>query len=216
MGYKAISDYGLIGNTHSAALVGLDGSIDWCCFPRFDSPSVFAAILDQARGGRFKIAPLADYRSHQSYQGYTNILVTEFHTAAGRTSLADFMPCYQLASGALQTYYEIHRVLRCHNGEMTFDLDYEPRFDYARSGCELLPYQGGVVATSGGEYLLLATPVALVTNGDKASATFTLRRGQEVRFVLRYGDNRVRPMYTYRSRDKQKKTHDYWLRQSGP
>ena len=73
MPYKPISDYGLIGDMHSAALVGLDGSIDWLCFPRFDSPSVFAAILDDAKGGRFRLAPAVAYRSQQSYVADTNI-----------------------------------------------------------------------------------------------------------------------------------------------
>jgi len=67
MGYKPISDYGIIGDMRTAALVGVDGSIDWCCLPRFDSPSVFAAILDDEKGGRFHIKPQASFESSQAY-----------------------------------------------------------------------------------------------------------------------------------------------------
>jgi alpha,alpha-trehalase len=74
--YKPISDYGVIGDCRSAALVGLDGSIDWCCFPRFDSPSVFAAILDAGKGGHFAITPQETYSATQRYLDNTNILET--------------------------------------------------------------------------------------------------------------------------------------------
>jgi GH15 family glucan-1,4-alpha-glucosidase len=86
MGYKPISDYGIIGNMLSAALVGADGSIDWCCLPRFDSPSVFAAILDDEKGGRFQIKPQMPFESHQAYLPDTNILQTTFQAETGTVS----------------------------------------------------------------------------------------------------------------------------------
>ena len=82
--YKQISDYGIIGDQRTCALVGIDGSIDWLCLPRFDSPSVFSAILDRKSGGSFRILP--DYDEFESYQHYvrdTNILVTDFRTPSG-------------------------------------------------------------------------------------------------------------------------------------
>ena len=84
MAYKPISDYGIIGDMHSAAVVGLDGSIDWLCFPRFDSPSVFAAILDDAKGGRFRLCPAGRYQIEQRYLTETNILSTTFTTESGQ------------------------------------------------------------------------------------------------------------------------------------
>ena len=87
MSYKPIGDYGIIGNMLSAALVGRDGSIDWCCLPRFDSPSVFAAILDDEKGGRFYIKPQAKFQSCQAYMPDTNVLQTTFQTEEG----ADFI-----------------------------------------------------------------------------------------------------------------------------
>jgi len=93
--YKAIGEYGIIGNSHTAALVSIDGSIDWCCLPRFDSPSVFAAILDDEKGGKFYIRPQIPFQSHQAYLTNTTILLTTFETETGTVTITDFMPCYQ-------------------------------------------------------------------------------------------------------------------------
>src|SRR5947199_9791817 len=93
MAYLPIEDYGLIGNTHTAALVGMDGSIDWLCLPHFDSPSVFAAILDDRKGGRFRVAPVSEgIRHKQFYWPSTNILVTRFLHAEGVGDVEDYMP----------------------------------------------------------------------------------------------------------------------------
>ena len=93
MGYQPIENYGIIGNMRTAALVGMNGSIDWYCSPHFDSPSVFGAILDDERGGRFKIAPVAEQlKSRQFYWPSTNILVTRFLHEDGIAELEDFMP----------------------------------------------------------------------------------------------------------------------------
>src|SRR5438034_7344111 len=92
--YKPISDYGVIGDMHTAALVGLDGSIDWYCAPRFDSPSVFAALLDVRKGGKFQLSPTESFTAKQSYEGETNVLSTIFESKQGRIKLTDFMPCF--------------------------------------------------------------------------------------------------------------------------
>ena len=91
--YKQIGAYGVIGNTRTVALVGYDGSIDWCCLPRFDSPSLFAAILSNRTGGRWSLAPVGKGRASQTYLKNTNILVTEFHVDGSRVIATDFMPC---------------------------------------------------------------------------------------------------------------------------
>src|SRR5579872_3687523 len=94
MAYQAIEDYGIIGNMRTAALVSAGGSIDWFCFPRFDSPSIFGAILDDERGGRFSISVLCDRQParKQLYWPDTNILITRFLTADGIAEIQDFMP----------------------------------------------------------------------------------------------------------------------------
>ncbi|MBT7290359.1 MAG: glycoside hydrolase family 15 protein, partial [Chloroflexi bacterium] len=91
MPYKPIGDYGLIGNMHSCALVGNDGSINWCCLPRFDSPSIFAAILDDNKGGRFSIKPRGKFTIDQAYIPDTNVLKTTFDNDSGSIELIDFM-----------------------------------------------------------------------------------------------------------------------------
>src|ERR1700756_3996407 len=94
MRYQPIENYGIIGNMHSAALVGLDGSVDWLCLPRFDSPSVFGTILDADKGGRFRIAPAAagELRQKQYYWPETNVLVTRFLHPDGIAEVEDYMP----------------------------------------------------------------------------------------------------------------------------
>jgi GH15 family glucan-1,4-alpha-glucosidase len=93
MAYEPIENYGIIGDLHSVALVGMDGSIDWLCLPSFDSPSVFAAILDDEKGGRFKIAPTSDnVTPKQLYWPDTNVLITRFFTPEGVAEVTDYMP----------------------------------------------------------------------------------------------------------------------------
>src|SRR5215211_6426320 len=100
MAYQPIEDYGLIGNMHTAALVGRDGSIDWLCLPHFDSPSVFARVLDHARGGYFRIAPaVADCTCKQIYWPETNVLISRFLLGEGVVEVIDYMPV-GLARGA--------------------------------------------------------------------------------------------------------------------
>ncbi len=93
MAYLPIENYGIIGDMHSAALVGINASIDWLCFPRFDSPSVFAAILDDEKGDRFDVSPAIEgVKSKQVYWPDTNVLVTRFLSPAGIAEVIDYMP----------------------------------------------------------------------------------------------------------------------------
>ena len=128
--YLAIENYGLIGNLRTAALVGMNGSIDWLCLPHFDSPSVFAAILDDRKGGRFRIAPTGDdFRRKQFYWPDTAILITRFLHEDGIGEIEDYMPIY--ASGTVPD--ELVRRVRVVRGRVAFHLDCRPAFDYARA-----------------------------------------------------------------------------------
>jgi GH15 family glucan-1,4-alpha-glucosidase len=125
----AIADHGLIGDLQTAALVSTDGSVDWFCCPRFDSPSVFGALLDDEKGGHFRIRPQADYDSRQLYFPDTAVLITRFTTESGMGEVVDFMP----PAGKVATAnHRLIRMVRCVRGEMTFEIDVAPRFDYGR------------------------------------------------------------------------------------
>ena len=141
--YPLIADHGLIGDLQTAALVTTDGSIDWFCFPRFDSPSVFASLLDQRTGGRFRIRPTAEvFSSKQMYLPDTAILITRFLTSDGVGEVVDFMPI----SGSVPTErHRLVRLVRCIRGRMTFDIDIAPRFDYAREAHEVHLTDSGAV-----------------------------------------------------------------------
>ena len=209
MAYKPISDYGLIGDMHSAALVGKDGSIDWCCFPRFDSPSVFAAILDDRKGGRFQIAPLDPYQVTQSYLPNTNILETTFTTDTGQVSVTDFMP---LGNGQHTDGcpHEIHRIVRCHRGEVRLFCLFEPRFNYARGRTRLEKSLGGVMASGNGEPLVLSTKIPLEVRRDLATGEFTLRGGDRTAFVVAYGRSKPFSLRSCHTKSKLESTKDLW------
>ena len=142
--YPPIAEHGLIGDLQTAALVTTDGSIDWFCCPRFDSPSVFAALVDQERGGYFRARPAAgtSYTSKQLYFPDTAILITRFLTADGVGEVVDFMP----PSGKQPTRnHRIARMMRCVRGRMAFEVEIAPRFDYGRKEHETELTEQGIV-----------------------------------------------------------------------
>jgi len=178
MSFIPISDYGIIGNMLSAALVGSDGSIDWCCLPRFDSPSIFAAILDDDKGGRFHIKPQMPFRSLQSYLTNTNVLQATFETETGIAKVVDFMPCYRTSRGRLVQFREIHRQVDCSNGEVALEVVFEPRLNYARDDTLLSISKYGITAKGGAETLALSSSIPFTIDGDRAIGRFTLQQGQ--------------------------------------
>jgi GH15 family glucan-1,4-alpha-glucosidase len=158
--YKPISDYGVIGDMHTAALVGLDGSIDWYCAPRFDSPSVFAALLDARKGGRFQLSPIESFTTKQSYEGDSNVLSTIFESKQGRIKLTDFMPCF-MEKGQLKGFEELHRIVDCVDGELGVRIIFQPRLDYARGQTTMLETQEGCVARCQRQQINLASSLRL-------------------------------------------------------
>ena len=123
MGYKKIDNYGIIGNGQTLALVGIDGAIDWMCLPYMDSPSVFAAILDDEKGGRFRVRPLEAWDSVQRYLPRTNILKTSFRTAGGEFELIDFMPIGPLTEKDPATRTMVNRCLKGKSGRVRIEID---------------------------------------------------------------------------------------------
>ena len=149
-GYAPISDYGVIGDGQVAALVARDGSIDWLCAPRFDSPSIFGALLDAERGGRFALAPAAPYESEQRYLSETNVLEATFRTAEGEVRVVDALT---LERGRPLPWRELVRRIEGVSGRVPMRWRVEPRFDYGQ-GNPAFERLGGVVTAVCGKHRL--------------------------------------------------------------
>jgi GH15 family glucan-1,4-alpha-glucosidase len=164
--YPLISDHGLIGDLQTAALVATDGTIDWFCVPRFDSPSVFASLLDAERGGSFRIASHdPDCVTKQLYFPDTAALITRFMTADGVGEVIDFMPIDEPERET--TRHRLIRIVRVVRGEMRFVVECAPRFDYGRADHEAKAVENGVMFRSAGGDLLLRSTVPLqIVDGD--------------------------------------------------
>ncbi len=187
--YLPIAEHGLIGDLHTVALVGTDGTIDWYCCPRFDSPSVFAAILDADRGGLFRIAPDCDgWSSKQLYLPDTNILITRFLMPDGVGEVQDFMPPPRTGEAA-HRHRMIRRVLAV-RGQMRLVVDVAPRFDYARARHEVALTPDGALFRSPELGLSLSTRCRLeIVDGGDVRARIAVRAGETATFVL----DRVEP-----------------------
>jgi GH15 family glucan-1,4-alpha-glucosidase len=182
--YLPIAEHGMIGDLHTVALVGTDGTIDWYCCPHFDSPSVFAAILDADRGGMFRISPDCEgWSSKQLYLPDTNVLITRFLMPEGVGEVQDFMSPPTTGEAA-HRHRMIRRVLAV-RGEMRFIVDIAPRFDYARAAHEAALTPHGALFRSPQLSLSLSTrsPLEIVDGGD-VRARIALRAGETATFVL--------------------------------
>jgi GH15 family glucan-1,4-alpha-glucosidase len=185
MAYQPIENYGIIGNMRTVALVGMNGSIDWYCYPHFDSPSVFGAILDDKKGGRFQISAASDgVRHKQFYWPSTNVLVTRFLMADGIAELEDFMPVGLPSESS--AYRHVCRRIRCVRGTVRISVTCRPAFDYGRQTHEVLIRTNGATFKSGSLILALSTAVPLKNDGHGGvSAEFVLSEGESQVFVLR-------------------------------
>ena len=125
-------NYGVIGNCRTAALISEKGNIEWLCFPDFDSPSIFAALLDRDKGGCFGFEVSNEYHISQSYVPHTNILSTHFSSDEGEFVVLDFMPCYRSYEKEHYLPAEIYRYIRWIKGTPRFKVNYNPAPDYAQ------------------------------------------------------------------------------------
>jgi GH15 family glucan-1,4-alpha-glucosidase len=187
--YQPIENYGVIGDLNTVALVGLDGSIDFLCFPDFDSPTVFASILDSDKGGYFKIAPEKDQSKHkQLYLPDTNVLLTRFLQKSGVGEITDFMPVESLYVGK-----ELIRMVTCVHGTLDFVMECRPRFDYARIGHMVekkndLEYSF-LIKSDAKTKLRLVSTIPVEIQNDDAVSNFTLNTGETAIFMLEYVTN---------------------------
>jgi GH15 family glucan-1,4-alpha-glucosidase len=200
-----IADYALIGDCSSAALVGRDGSIDWLCWPRFDSEACFAALLGTPENGRWRIAPRAA-ATHVSrrYRPDTLILETRFETDQGVVTLVDFMPLRTDAP-------DLVRLVRCESGRVTMDVELILRFGYG----SVVPWvsrmpDGALRAVAGPDQVVLRTPVELHGENFKTVGEFSISAGDVVPFVLLYAASHVLPPHAIDPVAVLHETEAYW------
>ncbi len=201
--YPLIADHGLIGDLQTAALVSTDGTVDWFCCPRFDSPTVFASLLDHKRGGHCSIRPAEQpYTSRQLYFPDTAILITRFSTETGTAEVADFMPPAPLKQATDR--HRLIRMVRCVRGHVEFEVEVAPRFDYGRRSHTTRLSGEGAIFDAGSATLTLhavrephdARLAQIQVTGDNdVYARLTLSAGDVRGFVLESGaDGPPRPV----------------------
>ena len=198
--YPPISDYALIGDCHSAALVSRSGSIDWCCLPRFDSDSCFGRLLDWRKGGYFAITPVGPYRVKREYRGDSLVLVTTFTTRAGEARVVDFFS--MRAGGKLHPRRELVRVIHGLRGHVAFDVSVVPRLDFG----EVKPW---IYESGSGARSVVGSNTGLRIFGDvplQLSGDHDLHARVEVTPGVRYhlGLNFFRPDETQKRRSATK------------
>ena len=205
MAYKQIADYGIIGDLSTVALVGKDGAVDWLCLPYLDSPSTFAALLDDQHGGRFSITPQPPWDSVQNYLSQTNVLRTHFRNAEGEVELTDFMPIH---SDRPDYHCRLLRRLEGIVGGMKLHIVCTPRPDYARQQPLWRNTGGGVIAIEGSSerFWIYSSRQLLWKDGH---SELELAAGEVVWLVFAYGET-VAPPQTADLEDELHGCCDYW------
>jgi GH15 family glucan-1,4-alpha-glucosidase len=199
-----IEDYGLIGDCETAALVARDGSIDWLCWPRFDSDAVFAALLGSRDNGRWLIAPRDEARVTRRYRSPTLVLETRFETPDGAAVLIDFMPPRGRSS-------RIVRIVKGERGSVAFHTELVLRFGYGAIVPWVSRLDGGLLrAVAGPDMVVLHTPVAVRGENLTTVGEFTVSAGDSVPFVLAYGPSHLPPPELRDPDDALAKTQAFW------
>lgn len=184
--YLPIDDYGIIGNMRSAALVGLDGSLDWYCFPHFDSPSIFAKILDHRKGGHFCICPVTEFKTKQFYWPDTNVLITRYLTDEGIVEVSDFMPVGPQIKSEYD--YRIIRRVKGINGKVRMRMECKPGFNYARDPHELQITEEGATFRNRTLAMDLDSTLPLKTREGMAMVEFTIKQDDAENFIFHKSD----------------------------
>jgi GH15 family glucan-1,4-alpha-glucosidase len=212
--YLPIEDHGIIGDLHTVALVGKNGTIDWCCVPAFDAPSIFGSLLDAEKGGFFSIAPkdTPEMRRNQYYLPETNILITRFFTHEGVGEVTDFMPIQQAREHT--KHHRIVRAVRVVQGQLTFELTCRPAFNYARDTHALELSERGAIFRNADVSLGLFASVPVEEDGHGGvSSTFTLQQDHWAYFLLEStGEQESEPPHLSRASYQKllQDTKDYW------
>jgi GH15 family glucan-1,4-alpha-glucosidase len=199
-----IEDYGLIGDLQTAALVGRDGSIDWACFPRFDSGACFAALLGTPEHGRWIVAPRTDcWERGRRYRPNTLILETEWETENGAVRLIDFMPPRGKAP-------DIVRIVEGIRGKVEMTSELVIRFDYGLTVPWVRRIGNGRIAVAGPDALCFRTPVEHRGENLRTVGDFTIREGERIPFVLTWYPSNEHPPRSIHAEHALQETDDYW------
>ncbi len=194
MSYLPIEHHGIIGDLHTCALVGIDGTIDWLCLPYFDSPSLFAAILDDRRGGHFRIAATApEAGRRQMYLPDSNVLMTRFLTPDGVGEVVDFMPIHHGGGPKKRADHQVVRMVRGVRGEIPFRLECRPAFDYARRQTQIEQTDFGFRFAAGDLAVDLVTALPARVEDGCVVADFVLREEDQIPVVLTQADDTAPP-----------------------
>jgi GH15 family glucan-1,4-alpha-glucosidase len=185
MQFQPIENYGIIGDLRTIALAGMDGSIDFLCLPRIDSPSVFARLLDHERGGYFRISPIvSDAQQKQIYVSDTNVLLTRFLSESGVAEISDFMPVTDPAQPSM-----LVRRVKTVRGDLEFEMVCQPAFDYARADHRVDLTDDGILFISDDDVVLrLRTQRSVKIENGAAHVRFRLGAGETAAFILEYVD----------------------------
>ena len=209
-----IGDYAMVGDCRTAALVSLHGSIDWLCLPHFSGASVFAALLDEERGGRFLICPVGQFQSTRRYLGATAVLETTFKTITGSARLVDAMPIVEDAR-TLRPLRELLRFVEGIEGEVSFDVRWEPRPNYARVVASIKPRGAlGWSCAWSDELFLLHSEAALELKAHEKAVVgrIHVEAGRKYRFSLGYAkaDIGVISPLGQEADDRMRSTLEWW------
>lgn len=209
--YKKISDYGIIGNLRSVALVGLDGAIDWLCFPDIDSPSVFGALLDEEKGGRFALTPKGQWDSVSEYLPGTNVLLTRFRGRTGVMELIDFMPVPVAGEyGHGPGDHELYRRISVTGGAVEVDMIFDPRFNYARADTTIEGKGHSLVARGDGKVMALAVSAEIPEGDDPRAAQWALTEGESLWFRLKFNAEEAFVCNALSAEKALAQTQEYW------
>lgn len=214
--YLPIEDHGIIGNMRTAALVAMDGTIDFLCFPNFDSPSVFASILDKEKGGYFSIVPdMKDVHTKQLYIPGTAVLITRFFSDDGILEITDYMP---IKENSQDSFNAIVRKVKAIRGNIKLEMHCKPRFHYGQAEHETTKKEGRLIFKSknnGNTTMRLLSSCALKTVKHDGFASFTLKESEKALFVLEVvyeGDeNNFQDLESYKN-ENYFETINYWRR----
>jgi len=209
-GYIKINHHGMIANNRTAALVGMDGTIDWACFPNFNSNPLFFSILDKNKGGYFSISPLKREKLyvHQYYEDFTNVLVTEF-IKNGRIvlRLTDFMPASEYST----IYFpEIHRLIETPTQDIDIEIKFKPVFDFGRSQVNIIEKDNGYIFKNKNDVAGIVTDFKLEKQQSMVYGKISLEKNSSAWIVMVYGEKNLHRLKDYKSYDRLEETISYW------